>query len=873
MFLSTNFRSRQSRWIVLFIGLAACGDSERGCTTCPPVGTESAVVIDSTVMVLLSDSAQVAAGLLRFRSSGSAPRLVIGNVLVGAQGGGFLARVDSIRNSSNGEFIAYTKQAYLVDVVRDGSFGSIVAIGTGFDPAPGSVAGDRGSEVGSVRWGPSYVRQLLPGASFTDGKLSLNGVVLYADPLTTVRVSSGFIDFTPTVDLGVEIKGATLTEFHAVATGAIEYEVNLEALTQASITVSANAPLATFTRPFTAMMGPVPIVGELRLELVGVTEVTGKYRQRLFGGVRGNHSVAFGGRYTGGAWSNVWDPRTSFTSLPLGADRERELKVRFAVRPVLRVVLFRIGGPSLYGEPYMDIDARVNLSSGRWWRSATAGLDGGVDFRLSVPPFGVEITSYERRFEGPSALVSRDSGDLALDSALIVDRVPHVRRDSTLQLSLARFWESERVTFGPPARWASRKPSVLEVDSSGKVHARADSDSAYVVVQVSTDSGKILRDSVLVRIDGVLPIRLAAGGTHTCALSVEGRAFCWGAESTVGNGSRGHGRVLIPTEVTGGHVFAVISAGHDHTCALTPEGKAFCWGWGERGALGNGSPENVNVPTPVAGEHAFVSISSGYAHTCGVTSAGRVYCWGENYLGALGNGSMALVFAFSPIAVAGNILFSQVTSGYYHSCALTPEGTAYCWGMNGVEEQYGGGALGNGTTTSSPVPTRVLTDRAFSSITMGESHTCALTLAKEPYCWGVGVFGAVGLGEIHPPPNPGTNPAHSLVPAPVVGGLQLASISTKGALHTCAVTVTGMGYCWGYYAGLGSGNGESSSVPVPVTGGHTFLSISAGWRHTCASTSENKIYCWGNNEYGQLGTGASIYTITLVPTRVAGSVF
>jgi alpha-tubulin suppressor-like RCC1 family protein len=52
---------------------------------------------------------------------------------------------------------------------------------------------------------------------------------------------------------------------------------------------------------------------------------------------------------------------------------------------------------------------------------------------------------------------------------------------------------------------------------------------------------------------------------------------------------------------------------------------------------------------------------------------------------------------------------------------------------------------------------------------------------------------------------------------------------------------------------LGTGNLTSSLVPVPVTGGLKFVSISALGDHTCALTVAGEAYCWGQNVYGELG--------------------
>ncbi|MCP4172345.1 MAG: hypothetical protein GY758_16400, partial [Fuerstiella sp.] len=87
-----------------------------------------------------------------------------------------------------------------------------------------------------------------------------------------------------------------------------------------------------------------------------------------------------------------------------------------------------------------------------------------------------------------------------------------------------------------------------------------------------------------------------------------------------------------------------ISAGGDapgHTCAVTDVGAAYCWGKNDYGQLGNGLwdiNDGSLVPVRVkAGEQPgdeFLSgvrqISAGGQHTCAVTVDGTVYCWGEN---------------------------------------------------------------------------------------------------------------------------------------------------------------------------------------------------------------------------------------------------
>ena len=94
--------------------------------------------------------------------------------------------------------------------------------------------------------------------------------------------------------------------------------------------------------------------------------------------------------------------------------------------------------------------------------------------------------------------------------------------------------------------------------------------------------------------------------------------------------------------------FASISAGGSHTCALTADGAAYCWGSNTSGQLGNPDTRETCTeglmaegvcsrrPQAVAGDLRFTGISAGASHTCGVTTSGVVYCWGSNDDGQVG---------------------------------------------------------------------------------------------------------------------------------------------------------------------------------------------------------------------------------------------
>jgi hypothetical protein len=108
--------------------------------------------------------------------------------------------------------------------------------------------------------------------------------------------------------------------------------------------------------------------------------------------------------------------------------------------------------------------------------------------------------------------------------------------------------------------------------------------------------------------------------------------------------------------------FRQVTVGEAHTCALTIQGQAFCWGSNDVGALGSGTETGIEVtPVPVAGGRTFRQLTAGSHHTCGVTANDRLFCWGLNHLGQLGDGTDR--DRFRPVQIARGIAFHQVSAG------------------------------------------------------------------------------------------------------------------------------------------------------------------------------------------------------------------
>ena len=291
------------------------------------------------------------------------------------------------------------------------------------------------------------------------------------------------------------------------------------------------------------------------------------------------------------------------------------------------------------------------------------------------------------------------------------------------------------------------------------------------------------------------------------------------------------------------------------TCGITTTGAAYCWGYNSAGQLGNGTryaPDpciggycsTVPLAVTVTGARTFTAVTGFEHHACGLSTTGEAYCWGGDYSGELGLGSPER----GPSApVDGGLTFSSLSAGGSpgdgFSCGVTSKGDAYCWGSTAYG-QRGNGSTGDNSRWPSPQP--VAGGLTFTIVSSKQNHSCGLTTSGAAYCWGDNRAGQLGIGITDGPEHcyP-SGDACSTVPVAVSGGLTFTSLSV-GVRHACGLTSTGAAYCWGFNSvgPLGDGSTTSSSIPVAVVGGLAFSTLSAG-SGTCGVTTTGAAYCWG----------------------------
>jgi len=421
-----------------------------------------------------------------------------------------------------------------------------------------------------------------------------------------------------------------------------------------------------------------------------------------------------------------------------------------------------------------------------------------------------------------------------------------------------------RVLTGHDIKWQVSDSSIASLSNVGVLTGV---DRGTVTITATSDNVSTTVKRVVV----IKYRSLSVGSMHACDLASGGIAWCWGLngrEGRIGITTLGDAvQSSVPVRVPGGFRFTQLATFGRHSCALTADGKAYCWGYNGSNVLGVSGMNQSATPMAVSGNITFKQISTGSEHTCGLAIDGQAYCWGLNSSGELGDGTK--IAKATPTLVTGGLTFTSITAGSGATCAVAPDRALYCWGSNVLGQLGDGQPIAYGGGASSTIPKRVVGGLAAAQAGAGLQYACAVTTSNQAMCWGSN-NGKFGNG----------NATDSSIPQAVMGGLAARSIST-GYAHSCIVTMTNEVWCWGHnhHGELGNAVGSGSNKPVRAGGSLLAADVAAAGigtgsgAHTCSVSPDRlTVTCWGENDVGQLGNGATdaVGTSISTPAIVVG---
>jgi hypothetical protein len=249
------------------------------------------------------------------------------------------------------------------------------------------------------------------------------------------------------------------------------------------------------------------------------------------------------------------------------------------------------------------------------------------------------------------------------------------------------------------------------------------------------------------------------------------------------------------------------------------------------------------IPPP-AGRCITQLTASGKA-ACALLRDGTPWCWGGRPPGVRSTGEDTDVAKPQPLRLlAGGCAELGMSGGIL--CTRTLQGTVYC----------AGGSLGSydGPDTMSSQPMRVSSLEGAVQLYIGASEKCARTADGSLSCWGL-------------PRDPNPLPEEPRATRWEASAGRVSQLAL-GSGHACALLEDRTLWCWGAneQGQLGTGDTARPQAPVQVTSlGQQVVSIAAGASHTCAALHDGSVRCWGRSEYGALGLGSNVSSLTPAP--------
>lgn len=241
-------------------------------------------------------------------------------------------------------------------------------------------------------------------------------------------------------------------------------------------------------------------------------------------------------------------------------------------------------------------------------------------------------------------------------------------------------------------------------------------------------------------------VQAAIGGWHCLAVDADGHAYAWGGneygqcaeEPEQKEDCRVLRRdIVIPQRCAPHLCVRQVAAGGTHSVVLTVDGHV--WTWGQPWPPGD--IKQISTPVRVHGLENVRLIAVGAFHNLALLEFGKVWAWGNNEYGQLGTGDTqprAL-----PVAVKGldGLVVMDIAAGGWHSMVLTPNGEVYAWGRGEH------GRLGFGDDKSSkmvPQKVQLLAGETIVQVSCGGTHSVALSVDGRMFSFGRADHGRLG---------------------------------------------------------------------------------------------------------------------------------
>jgi alpha-tubulin suppressor-like RCC1 family protein len=172
------------------------------------------------------------------------------------------------------------------------------------------------------------------------------------------------------------------------------------------------------------------------------------------------------------------------------------------------------------------------------------------------------------------------------------------------------------------------------------------------------------------------------------------------------------------------------------------------------------------------------------------------------------------------------------------------------------------GELGNGSTSDSLTPVKVVFPEGTTITAIGEAKNegFAIDSTGQAWAWGAGGEGSLCLGTGGKREVPVKVPGVTGAKAVQGGENHVLWLLANGTVKSCGTNAQGQ-------LGLGEGVERTNTATLIPELSHV-VQISAGDRTSAALTESGQVYVWGSNRHGEVGIGSTsqgVYSPALVP--------
>jgi alpha-tubulin suppressor-like RCC1 family protein len=327
----------------------------------------------------------------------------------------------------------------------------------------------------------------------------------------------------------------------------------------------------------------------------------------------------------------------------------------------------------------------------------------------------------------------------------------------------------------------------------------------------------------------------------------DGTLWTWGSNLSGNLGDNTTVNKSSPVNIITSQKFNQVAQTEASGAAISDDSSLWVWGYNQFGTLPTGNTINRSSPVQIAGTWSSISLSTRRGY--GIQADGSMWGWGIND-GMLG--------------VNPTQSWSQLSSTNDHTLAIRDDGSLWAWGSNFY------GQLGTDNQLDNSIPAQIGTN-SWTSVSAGLTSSYAIRNDGSLWVWGRNNSSQLGDSTT-------VNKSSPIQ----LGANSWSQVSaSKQSNFVLAIRSDNTVYGWGdnSYGSTGAGNvGAIINSPTQISGGGSFVSVSAGGGHAQAIDVNNKLYGWGLNntvQTGSVGTGFSWTFITASEpiTNTGGGVY